>query len=1452
MGGGASIPLPEFMTRAEARVLAGRGKYSEDKFLQVARQNLPLGQEPDDKTLISKSQFLAGFLGEYSTDEESEDSDDESAILNDIQMPNSDQTVVSCQQVQQFIGAEDWSPRVVELFDSLVDDYRCISIAHYVSRILPCIKKQRIANRRRIKAEQARQAELENRMATKLQAAARGFLNRSKDVTKQAEGFEFERVWLRLSKSEQVLLSLLRKRYDTDPIRFLAQLKKIIAIWGKALAEHDKDAKRRKDAINNQTISSKKAAKLTNTKRSGAPEKFVPKSQEELDNERNQARAAKLREKQRKEALAEYEKCRQVVENLRLERSIYSIPHYDDIPAEVKAATKLAAIRRGKLTRKMYPRLAHRATIWIDKVPNAEFKSLFRKELEGVALVIDETVLSQFIDEGKAKIVKGSVWHMDVLESIAGEQFINRDLDPLNLLDMCINELDFPVHVTTTLREEDRTIFLRLSARFRQDPRRVYEHLRQLWIQLHPLAFDVPHPWCTNDDAIAAQHFHDIQRDLLRHKPYKTTYKMLQRWLCGAIDVASKQAVTKDGSVLTSHSGAAKNGPSLRNGVSSQKQFWPWPTDRLEPWVRKILSRWATYQDLRDPREDTFRTIQRASEQVIRDTGKAVEDRVYLGGKLSSRLGNIGLSEGASSVKGAARIDEVRYGDGDPVLLPTINLNWPSARQWQRRKFFQHSQSYVFLQMLLAKAMAPFFRLFCKLLIQADAGFKFEEVAFRSRTKAFDEMYHCMKRDAAAHEEDVAIAAERARRREKLEVEAENDLEIAELDIRRDMTAKALRDQLAKTAEAKQMAGSGSTLIADADESARTLESNVDSRTDEEKYDRNDISQLLTMEQTEKTPFTDMYGSAIPPVDAEIFNRLRYEQKLDEKEEAEFSQRKQKYSDARPSASAARVESASITQQLLRDHGCEVDSVMNFLKSCPESAHHKRTLQLLRRLNRRHKETQTTTDNTDESNPNYSLGRAAIERLYYPRLLLDHFPETPGLPQAIESRDALYAGLLDIVYGDRNDDQSDDKDDDRDLERGGPGAGVRRLERQPASFTDTIQCTAMAMNVDSVSKLSSRMLRWNMDKTNPFVNRNCTSDRSMPTESKVQEQASSRNDVDDAYARSTPVNEDDERQKTRLEILLSNSVPQTIAIHNGFSSRQPALAKARCGYREMGLSILFRPSPLLVKSLLVVLEAEELLARESSLHPRSLEEKMAQRKYHEAVETCWDMLLNPPPPSQRIDTAKLSDDMRKDRLRRSLSQNSSTRPSRVSSASQFRAKNREEEAAQAVAKAEAERLRAETITWGDIFSILGVDDPIHHEVNGAGSASSLESKVNHDDEIGTPNSPAVQPGPHSHLRFNGERGTWRKWEHAFFDGMPESRAMELRSELRKAKTFLASREFTSKSAALVSRLRIQLPQYRSLQQRQRLHLEVVAPSEPNAMQRHFATHVDQDEDVVLF
>ena len=183
MGGGASIPLPEYMGKAEAMVLAGRGKFSEAKWLKVARDNLPLGEEPTATTLISRRQFLVRFLEESSSDEEEYDGA-EAPIMAGIGMPNDDgggggeETLLTQNAVREMLAAEDWSQRVATQFDALVDAYGCITPAQYVERILPTVCKQRTANRDRVKAERARQAALENLMASRLQAAARGYLNR--------------------------------------------------------------------------------------------------------------------------------------------------------------------------------------------------------------------------------------------------------------------------------------------------------------------------------------------------------------------------------------------------------------------------------------------------------------------------------------------------------------------------------------------------------------------------------------------------------------------------------------------------------------------------------------------------------------------------------------------------------------------------------------------------------------------------------------------------------------------------------------------------------------------------------------------------------------------------------------------------------------------------------------------------------------------------------------------------------------------------------------------------------------------------------------------------------------------------------------------------------------------------------------------------------------------------
>ena len=71
MGAGASIPLPAFLNRAEAMVLAGRGRFSDTKWVRVARDNLPLGEEPNEKTLISQKQFRVGLLEEEDDDSSS-------------------------------------------------------------------------------------------------------------------------------------------------------------------------------------------------------------------------------------------------------------------------------------------------------------------------------------------------------------------------------------------------------------------------------------------------------------------------------------------------------------------------------------------------------------------------------------------------------------------------------------------------------------------------------------------------------------------------------------------------------------------------------------------------------------------------------------------------------------------------------------------------------------------------------------------------------------------------------------------------------------------------------------------------------------------------------------------------------------------------------------------------------------------------------------------------------------------------------------------------------------------------------------------------------------------------------------------------------------------------------------------------------------------------------------
>ena len=157
------------------------------------------------------------------------------------------------------------------------------------------------------------------------------------------------------------------------------------------------------------------------------------------------------------------------------------------------------------------------------------------------------------------------------------------------------------MHVTTAMRTEDTTVFLRLSASFRQDPRRTFRQMQLLWRRLHPLAFEVAHPWCDDADAVVAQHFHELQRDSLRCAPFGADYAKLGRWLCGAIEVASEQATTLDGSprllpVAMRQARAARKASGISVDADVRRHKW-WPPNvhLLEPWVRRILGRWATY-----------------------------------------------------------------------------------------------------------------------------------------------------------------------------------------------------------------------------------------------------------------------------------------------------------------------------------------------------------------------------------------------------------------------------------------------------------------------------------------------------------------------------------------------------------------------------------------------------------------------------------------------------------------------------------------------------------------------------------------------------------------------------------------------------------------------------------------------------------------------------------------
>ncbi len=104
----------------------------------------------------------------------------------------------------------------------------------------------------------------------------------------------------------------------------------------------------------------------------------------------------------------------------------------------------------------------------------------------------------------------------------------------------------------------------------------------------------------------------------------------------------------------------------------------------------------------------------------------------------------------------------------------------------------------------------------------------------------------------------------------------------------------------------------------------------------------------------------------------------------------------------------------------------------------------------------------------------------------------------------------------------------------------------------------------------------------------------------------------------------------------------------------------------------------------------------------------------------------------------------------------------------------------------------------------------------------------------------------------------GRGGAWAAWEAEFFEGagaqggMPAAQALALRAELGKARRMLASHEVRAKPAAFVGELQLQLPEYRALEQRQRLHLEVTAHAEPGHLRRHFAERAPEaDENVLL-
>lgn len=85
----------------------------------------------------------------------------------------------------------------------------------------------------------------------------------------------------------------------------------------------------------------------------------------------------------------------------------------------------------------------------------------------------------------------------------------------------------------------------------------------------------------------------------------------------------------------------------------------------------------------------------------------------------------------------------------------------------------------------------------------------------------------------------------------------------------------------------------------------------------------------------------------------------------------------------------------------------------------------------------------------------------------------------------------------------------------------------------------------------------------------------------------------------------------------------------------------------------------------------------------------------------------------------------------------------------------------------------------------------------------------------------------------------------------FFKDKSEAVTIALKADLHQAREFILSKEFRRKPVALVTQLQLQLAEYRALEIRQRLHVEVLAHAEPHLMQKHFAKHTQADEQVVI-